>query len=295
MAFNPFKKKVDAFDVEAIRTCKVCNTTFQGRFCSVCGEKVTEPYERSILHFFDNLLNAFTFLDGKFLSSLKLLLSNPGQLSRNIADGKRVPYMKMVSLFFVANFFYFLFPVFDSYNSSLDTQMNYLGDHSIQATEIVKQKIEEEKIDFKDFQKEYHSQSTNLSKLLIVLLVFAFTTTLVVVNYSRQNFFSDHLLFAFEFYSFNLIVNSVVLPNVFLILIKLGRAFDLDFSIILADEFFTILAYLLIGYFVFRAERTLYHQKWYWALPKTLLLLYLLRWSIYYYRIVLFYFTMWFF
>jgi Protein of unknown function (DUF3667) len=294
MAFSILKKKQDDFDYEASRICKVCNNMFKGRYCNICGEKVTEPYERSILNFLDNLLNAFTFLDGKFLKSLKLLITRPGQLSRDIADGKRVPYMKMVSLFFVANFFYFLFPVFDSYNSSLYTQLNSLGAHSIKAKEIVKYKLEKDKIEIKDFQKEYQNQSTNLSKLLIVLLVFAFTVFLIVVNYSKQNFFFDHLLLALEFYSFSLIMNSVLLPNIFSLIVKSGRVFDMDFGILLTDNFFTWVAVLILIYFLFRAQHLFYNQKWYWVVPKAFLLLVLLRESIHYYRMMLFYVTMWF-
>lgn len=294
MAFSVFKKKEDTFDYEESRICKVCSNMFKGRYCNVCGEKVTEPYERSILNFFDNLLNAFTFLDGKFLKSLKLLITRPGQLSRDIADGKRVPYMKMVSLFFVANFFYFLFPVFDSYNSSLYTQLNSLGTHSVKAKEIVKQKLEKDKIEIKNFQREYQNQSTNLSKLLIILLVFAFTGFLMVVNYSKQNFFFDHLLLALEFYSFNLIINSVLLPNVFSLIVKSGKFFDMDFGILLTDNFFSWVAALTLAYFLFKAQRLFYNQKWYWVVPKTFLLLFLLLESIHYYRMMLFYVTMWF-
>jgi hypothetical protein len=293
MAFSFLKKKPDEFDYETSRICKVCSNMFKGRYCNVCGEKITEPYERSILNFFDTLLNAFTFLDGKFLKSLKLLVTRPGQLSRDIADGKRVPYMKMVSLFFVANFFYFLFPVFDSYNSSLYTQLNSLGNHSIKAREIVKQKVEKEKIEIKDFQKEYQNQSTNLSKLLIVLLVFAFTLSLTIINYSKQNYFFDHLLFSFEFYSFNLIFNSVLLPNLFSFIIKLGKEFNMDFGILLTDDIFTIVTAISLGYFLIRAEILFYQQKWYWAILKTILLLVLLKESIHLYRRMLFYITMW--
>ena len=110
MEFKFFKRKPETFDWEVTRICKVCSNTFKGCSCNICGEKVIEQNERSFLNFLDSLLNAFTFLDGKFIKSLKLLVIRPGQLSRNIADGLRVPYMKMVSLFFVANFFYFLFP-----------------------------------------------------------------------------------------------------------------------------------------------------------------------------------------
>jgi hypothetical protein len=294
MTFSIFKKKQDKFDYDSSRICKVCSNMFKGRYCNICGEKVTEPYERSILNFLDSLLNAFTFLDGKFLKSLKLLIIKPGQLSRDIADGKRVPYMKMVSLFFVANFFYFLFPVFDSYNSSLYTQVNSLGVHSVKAKEIVKQKLEKDKIDIQDFQKDYQNQSTNLSKLLIVLLVFAFTAFLMVVNYSKQNYFFDHLLFSLEFYSFQLLINSVLLPNFFLLIIKLGNTVGMDWNVLLTDNFFSIITILIIIYFLLRGQLLFYKQKWYWVIPKVIILLFLLQGSVDLYRKMLFYVTMWF-
>jgi hypothetical protein len=293
MKFYPFKKKQDTFDFEVTRICKVCSTTFHGRYCNMCGEKVSEPYERSFLNFLDSLLNAFTFLDGKFIKSLKLLLIRPGQLSRNIADGLRVPYMKMVSLFFVANFFYFLFPVFDSYNSSLYTQLNSLGNHSIRAKEIVKQKIEKEGISIQDFQRDYRDQSTNLSKLLIILLVFAFTLCLSIINYSKNTFFFDHLLFSLEFYSFHLLVDLVILANLFRGLISLGNVWSFDWSFLASDNFFSTVTATTLFYFLARGQRIFYGQKWYWVVPKTIILILMLQVTIVLYRRMLFYVTMW--
>ena len=293
MKFRPFKKKENAFDLEVPRICKVCSNTFHGRYCNICGEKVFEPHERSLLNFFDTLLNAFTFLDGKFIVSLKLLLTRPGQLSRNIADGVRVPYMKMVSLFFVANFFYFLFPVFDSYNSSLHTQLNSLGNHSVQAKEIVAKKLEKEQLEMKDFQRDYQSQSTNLSKLLIILLVLAFTGVLYVVNYSRTNFFFDHLLFSLEFFSFQLLFNAVIIANFFKGLIYVGGLGGFNWSVLLTDSFFTIVVLISLSYFLARGQYLFYRQKWYWVIPKTVLLIFLLQQTVHLYRKMLFYVTLW--
>lgn len=293
MAISFFKKKPDTFDYEESRICRCCNHVFKGRYCNICGEKVIESNDRTFLIFLDNLLNAFTFLDGKFLKSLTLLLTRPGQLSRNIADGLRVPYMKMVSLFFVANFFYFLFPVYDSYNSSLNTQLNYLGSHSIRAKEIVSARIEKEAITIQDFQKDYSNQSTNLSKLLIILLVFAFTGALMIINYSKKIFFFDHLLFSLEFYSFQLLLSAVLLANLLRALIHLGDAWGLDWTILLSDNFFGVLSIFLLGYFLIRGLYLFYRQKWYWIIPKTIVLLILLQVSVELYRRMLFYLTIW--
>jgi len=271
----------------------VCNHMFKGRYCNICGEKVLEPSERSFFNFLDSLLNAFTFLDGKFIKSLKLLVTRPGQLSRNIADGQRVPYMKMVSLFFVANFFYFLFPVFDSYNSSLYTQLNTLGNHSVKAKEIVQDKIDREAISLRDFERDYANRSTNLSKLLIILLVFAFTGLLLIINFSKKTFFFDHLLFSLEFYSFQLLLNSVILANLFNGLVKLNSIWGLDLTFLTTDSFFSIATVTTMIYFLLRGQLIFYGLRWYWNIPKTIILLLLMQGTVHVYRIMLFYFTLW--
>lgn len=293
MAFFFFKKKPDLFDYEESRICRCCNNVFKGRYCNICGEKVLELNERTFLAFLDNLLNAFTFLDGKFLKSLKLLITRPGQLSRNIADGKRMPYMKMVSLFFVANFFYFLFPLVDSFNSSLHSQTTMLGPHSVKAKEIVKIEVEKRHITMEEFQEKYKMQSTNLSKLLLITLVLAMTGTLMVVNYSKRNYFFDHLLIALEFYSFHLLVNMLLFPGIIFLLVRGALAFGLDWSKLLSDGVFSIPVYGLVLYFLIRAQGIFYHQKWYWAIPRALMLFYLITESVHLYRKMLFYITVW--
>lgn len=293
MPFSLFKKKPDTFDYEESRICRCCNNMFKGRYCNICGEKVIEPSERTFLTFLDNLLNAFTFLDGKFIKSLKLLVTRPGQLSRNIADGKRVPYMKMVSLFFVANFFYFLFPFFDSFNSSLYSQTTLMGQHSVKAKSIVDEEIAKRQISLKEFQGKYQTQSTNLSKLLLVTLVLAMTITYMIINYSKKNYFFDHLLVSLEFYSFHLLVNMLLLPAIMLLMIKLASGVGWDWTGVLTDKFFSWPVYGFILYFLFRAQRRFYNQKWYWAIPKTLLLFYLITETVQLYRKMLFYITVW--
>ncbi len=294
MKSHLFRKKQDTFDYNLHRTCKVCSNAFQGRYCNVCGEKVIEPYERSFLTFLYDSLNAFTFFDGKFMRTLKLLLARPGQLSRNIADGVRVPYMKMISLFFLANFLYYLFPVWDTFNSSLYTQMNALGNHSIRAEAIVQNHIAAQKLTLQEFEPIYRATSTNLSKLLIVLLVLMLSGVLAIVNFSRSTYFFDHLLFSMEYYSFHLLINLVVLANGCLVAIKGARYFGFDWGFLLSEQVFSAIALCNICYFLFRGQMVFYGQKWYWSVLRTVLIYFLMFYYVYFYRAGLFYFTMWF-
>ena len=100
MAFLIFKKTRDSFDYQVIRICKNCKSNFSGKFCNRCGELVVDVADRSLAKMAESLLSAFTFLEGKFWRSFKLLIVQPGKLSEQIRDGVQVPYMKLVGLFF---------------------------------------------------------------------------------------------------------------------------------------------------------------------------------------------------
>lgn len=144
-----------------------------------------------------------------------------------------------------------------------------------------------------EFQEKYQAQSTNLSKLLLVTLVLVLTATHMVVNYSKKNYFFDHLLVSLEFYSFHLLVNMLLLPAIVLLLIKIAASIGWDWNSLLTDRIFSVPVYGLILYFLIRAQRIFYLQKWYWAIPKAIILFYLFTETIPLYRILLFYITVW--
>lgn len=201
--------------------------------------------------------------------------------------------MKMVSLFFVANFFYFLLTLTDSFNSTLSTQLTLMGKHSIKAKEIVDEEIAKRQISLEEFRDKYQPQSTNLSKLLLITLVLAMTVTHMVINYSKKNYFFDHLLSSLEFYSFHLLINLLFLPAIVLALVATAAIFGLNWNNLISDKFFSIPVYSLVLYFMVRTQIIFYGQKWYWAIPKALILFYLFLGSIHLYRIMLFYITVW--
>ncbi len=291
MAFSIFKKKEDTFDYTSQHTCKNCGSSFQGKFCFRCGEKVVDGADRSFAKMAESLLNAFTFLEGKFWRSFKLIIAQPGQLSHDIRNGIQVPYMKLVGLFFVANFFYFLFPVFDTFNSSLFSQY-YHQVHSPIVQTLVSEHIKANHLDLKDFTNQYNAHSGNLAKLLLVLLVFIFTLPLSLVNFSKKNFYFDHLQISFEFHAFQMLVSSVIIPNLLKWIIRLVRNwFAADWSVLLSDNVYSNFSFALFAYFWIRAQRTFYEHAWWVSVLKGLFLSYIvfIAWDIY--RMLLFFFT----
>lgn len=284
-----FRKRPDQFDYEAERTCLTCESKFQGKYCGRCGEKVLLPEEKSLKEFLGGILNAFTFLEGKFIRTFSLIIKDPGKLSKDFAAGIRQPYMKPVSIFFVANFIFFLFPFITS--NSLSTPLQYQSTmqfYGKYVNGIVDNKLAEEQITYETLSERYKANSDSLAKMLIVILVLLNAIPLALLNYSSKRYFADHIYLAFELNTYYLFVNMIGLSILLTLVILLTNIFGLPTPPI-NDRFFGFVSPLLLLYFIIRGFKKHYGYKWITAIYKSLLMMVALYCTSVIYKGILFY------
>ncbi len=87
--------------------CLNCGSTVIGKYCSECGQENTEPKE-SVWNLISHFFNDVTHFDGKFFSTLKLLLFRPGFLSKEYMKGKRASYLNPIRMYLFTSFIFFL-------------------------------------------------------------------------------------------------------------------------------------------------------------------------------------------
>lgn len=271
--------------------CRSCGNALSGKFCSQCGEKILEPKEKSFGDFLGSVLKATTSLDGKFLRTLKIMVARPGEVSYHYLNGKRVPFIKPMSMFFIANLLYFLFPLFNSLNSSLYVQMNLLP-HSGVATYLVEKRIAAEKMDFDEFQIRYDQQSTNMAKMALVLLVIYFSLPLSLINFNRKMYYYDHLLVSLEACSLIILLNFVALLWLFRFAVYLADRFGANIQFIMNDSILSVVSIGVLLYLFFQLERRAYTQSPWWAIGKAGLLIGCFYLVLQVYRGSLFFITM---
>ena len=279
-------------DQPDLQTCKSCGILFRGQFCHACGEKIVQPNEKSVGHFIGTLINEMTLLDGKFFRTIKLMLVRPGEVSYHYMNGKRVPFLKPMSMFFIANLLYFLFPLFNSLNSPLYVQMNLLP-YSKPAAQMVERKIAAEKIDFDTFQIRYDQQSTNMAKLILILLVVYFSVPLSLINLNHKMFFYDHLLVSLEVCSLVIFLNFVGLFWFFKILVLVVGLFGSNIEFILDDYFIIWFSMALMLYLFYSIERRAYSEPVLRSMLKSILLLVAFFFVLQGYRASLFLISLW--
>ena len=90
--------------------CANCGQAMAGEFCPACGQKRVRDEDRRLGHLLRQAFAVVSDLDGRFLRSLGALAFQPGRLSRDYLDGRRMRWMSPFALFLLANVLYFVLP-----------------------------------------------------------------------------------------------------------------------------------------------------------------------------------------
>lgn len=80
--------------------CANCGTALQGEFCCVCGQSIHSSL-KSLHGMLEESLEVAFHLDGRFVHTLPPLLLNPGFLTQEYFNGRRVRYIAPFRLMFV--------------------------------------------------------------------------------------------------------------------------------------------------------------------------------------------------
>ncbi len=89
------------------KNCLNCNAQVFGKFCHICGQENIPPKE-SAWHLFNHFFQDVTHFDGKFFSTLKLLITRPGFLSSEYARGRRMNYLNPIRMYVFTSALFFL-------------------------------------------------------------------------------------------------------------------------------------------------------------------------------------------
>lgn len=269
--------------ISEAHTCKSCGNQFTGLYCNNCGEKLILPGDRSFRTFLNNIFLALTLADSRFVKALWLMVSKPGFLSKEFAEGRKVNYLKPLSVFFLLNLVYFLVPVIQLFNASLRTQVNsFQGRLAVQAVANKMTKLGIH--DVNSFSILYDQKTAGFAKMLVIVFVILASLPLNLIYRSRSRYFTDHVGLSVELVCFNLTINALLLTLVVNIF-GLGAYLD---EFVMTGIFITTNLYFLI-----RSAGIFYQETGIKLILKSLLMIVVLKVALEAYRAILFYVTIW--
>lgn len=279
-------------ETTSMHVCKNCSNQFEGKYCNQCGEKVIHHHDRSILHFLEGVFHIITHADAKLFRNLRLMLLKPGFVSKNFIEGIRQPYLKPIPMFFVGNLIYFLFPVFETFTTSLASQRQFQP-YSEMVQTIVDKKVEAKGITLEALEEKYNAKTSSLSKLMLILFVPALAVVFSILNFKKSRYFADHLLISLEFMTYMIFYNTVILGFLIYGVSIITNWIGWDLTYIFNNELALVLPLTILSclYFLVRAERIFYDQRWVWAVVKSVVILASIFYILTGYRFVLFHVT----
>lgn len=230
-------------------SCINCGEMLHGKYCSSCGLKQITPEDKKIKHFLSEFFTSLFFADGKILSTLKVILTKPGELTRTYISGNRKKYIAPLQLFFFANLIYFLFPVLSTFNTNLSAQIKGQLYSSI-VKEVVRKELIKEEISYQEYRDRYEAKSSENGKLLLITLVLlqAAAFNLLFLK-SKTFYFTDFLAASAYFNAIYILVLLVFLPSM---VILIDQIVGLDFNVfndeVLSVTFIGLLVVYLVAY-----------------------------------------------
>jgi hypothetical protein len=101
-------------DAEARHLCANCRAQLVGAWCHACGQKA--HLHDKLSHLVHEMVESIAHFDGRLWRTLPLLVFNPGRLSREWLEGKRVRYIPPLHVFMFSIFLVFLIPNFTGHH-----------------------------------------------------------------------------------------------------------------------------------------------------------------------------------
>ena len=270
--------------------CRSCGVELLGKFCHKCGEKKFDKSDLSFKKIVMQGVDVFTHFDSKILTSLRLLITKPGFLAKEYCEGAKIKYAKPLQLFFLVNVIYFLMLAlgfFNTFNTPLKIHMNNTA-HSGLASSMVEHRLADKNITLEEFEKKFDAKVNVLSRTLIILIVpiFAFALYLLFIN--KRKLYAENFIFSLNFLSWLLLYKILFESLLVLIIVSLGKAFNVYFQTILSDGVMSIIFFTAMGIYSFIAVQRFYGESRLASFVKALIIPFIFLYTLFAYRFILF-------
>lgn len=191
--------------------CLNCGAELGGPFCQSCGQKAASVHLGfgAVLH---EITHEFLHLDGKIFRTLKVLVTRPGQLTKDLVEGHRSRYITPLRLYLTASIlFFFLFTALPGGGASA-FNVTYTNESSSGFTFRTGPRTEAEQAAADPVRRDQISGRvlTNLPRAVFVVMPLSALLTLAFYR-RRQPFYVAHLYYAVHVHAFAFLAGSLVL------------------------------------------------------------------------------------
>jgi hypothetical protein len=191
--------------------CLNCGAELRGPFCQACGQKAASVH-LGFAHVLHEVTHEFLHLDGKIFTTLKVLITRPGQLTKELVEGHRARFVTPLRLYLTFSIlFFFLFTALPgggasrfnvSYNEDSKNAWTFGTGRASEA--------ERAKVDLATRNEITGRFTHNLPRAVFVVMPVSAFLTMAFFR-RRQPFYVAHLYYAVHVHSYAFLAGSIVL------------------------------------------------------------------------------------
>lgn len=196
--------------------CVSCGAAMHSDYCPECGERRLNQKLRSLNYIVSDIVEDITSVDGKLWKTLRSILLKPGQLELDYHIGRRVNYLKPITLFFVLNVLFVMFsPITDFYVNLYD-QIT-LQPYSELTKAWLSDYLKDNNLSYKEFEDNYNQLVIVLARSLIILQVPIYALACALILFNKKYSSGDYFNFSLNMHSWLLMWVIIALAPAYLI------------------------------------------------------------------------------
>ena len=187
--------------VAAGQDCLNCGEALRGEFCHACGQKAAAAHLglHEVVH---EAMHEFLHLDGKILTSLKVLVTRPGQLTTDLVAGRRATYVTPLRLYLTLSVLFFVLNAFVPNPTPGNFRITMKDDSGQVITNLTP-------------EQQRRSDAIRASTIaavprLVFVLMPAFALLTLIFYRRTQPYFAAHLYYALHAHAFAFLVLAVL-------------------------------------------------------------------------------------
>lgn len=271
--------------------CASCGAPISTPYCPRCGEQRASERHYSLLHFGEEVLEAFTHADGRLARTIGTLVMRPGELTLAYMAGRRRLYLAPLQLFLILNVVFLLAGEsrwgMHTFDTPLAIQMHGQP-YSRAVSPLVLARVAARHTTLAAYANGFDHTATAAAHSLLILLVPLVAIVAAIVTIPRVSFAVRHVVFALHaLAAMILLLLAGWVTSIVLALVALGAGVHLRIS----DAAFSGFLAIILGAYLARALMVVYVEGRVSATVRAALLTLSLLPIITLYRFILFYVT----
>lgn len=209
------------------KPCPSCERLNASAFCPDCGEQMDLKHAYNLKAVMHHLAQEIFFLDRRFWRSYKTLLLKPGQLTRDHLQGRRVSFLRPLTMYFSVSAIYFfvisiaqpfvitdiLFGVetaegqYEAFDYGLGTDIQ---EESLATYRELMEKLKERTgFSERELRGRINRSYNSTLSLLMIMVVSLFAVGLKVLY--NHKYYYEHLIFTLHLFVFTFLMGMTAL------------------------------------------------------------------------------------